>query len=157
MGAASILAGLTMAGLLAACGPRGGDAPAGVGAPIQHAAGNLSWQPGPATMPPGTFIMVLEGDPRVAGLFTIRLKLPAGARLGPHWHPRDERVTVLHGRVGVGFGERFDGQALRDFDGGSYYVNPARQPHFIEFRQESVVQITGIGPWETHFLESPAP
>ncbi|MGH8529025.1 MAG: cupin domain-containing protein [Nevskiales bacterium] len=118
------------------------------GGAIQHAAEQMQWQAGPAALPPGTQLMVLEGDPKGAGLFTLRLKVPAGTRLPPHTHPRDERVTVLSGRVGVGFGERFDDKALRFFDAGSYYLNPAELPHFVLFPIESVVQITGIGPWQ---------
>jgi hypothetical protein len=35
-------------------------------------------------------------------------------------------------------------------------VNPARSHHFVLFPQDSVVQVTGVGPWEVHFLEAPA-
>lgn len=78
----------------------------------------------------------------------MRLEVPAGSRIPPHTHPRPERVTVLSGGVGVGFGERVDEAALTVFHGGDYYVNPPRVPHFVVFREASIVQITGEGPWE---------
>ncbi|MGH8454198.1 MAG: cupin domain-containing protein, partial [Nevskiales bacterium] len=69
---------------------------------------------------------------------------------------RDERVTVLSGRVGVGFGDQFDETRLRYFEAGGYYVNPTPAPHFVFFPVDTVVQITGIGPWQTHLLPMPA-
>ena len=39
------------------------------------------------------------------GMFTMRLRVPADSGLDVHWHPRDERVTILSGLVRVGFGE----------------------------------------------------
>jgi quercetin dioxygenase-like cupin family protein len=117
---------------------------------------SIEWRTGNPSLPAGTQIAVLEGDPKAAGLFTIRLKVPAGARLAPHWHPREERVTVLSGLVLVGFGDAIDEAAARRFGGGAFYVNPPRSHHFVLFPQDSLVQITGVGPWEVHFLESPA-
>jgi quercetin dioxygenase-like cupin family protein len=116
----------------------------------------IEWRTGNPSMPAGTQVAVLEGDPKAAGLFTIRLKVPAGARLAPHWHPRDERVTVMSGLVLVGFGDAIDEAATRRFGAGAFYVNPARSHHFVLFRQDSIVQVTGVGPWEVHFLEAPA-
>lgn len=121
--------------------------------PIQFPAGSIHWQDAPPGMPPGSQIAVLEGDPKSAGLFTLRIRVPAGSRLAPHWHPRDERVTVLSGRVGVGFGEVFDEAGLQHFVGGSYYVNPAGSRHYLSMPAETLVQITGMGPWETHFVD----
>src|SRR5688500_9920891 len=72
---------------------------------MQQWPDQIAWAAAPPSMPAGTQIAVLEGDPAAKRWFTLRLKVPAGARLAPHWHPRDERVTVLSGRVAVGFGE----------------------------------------------------
>ena len=58
---------------------------------------NVVWTAAPPNMPKGTLIAVLEGDPKKPGMFTIRVKMPAGTRIPPHWHPRQERVTVLSG------------------------------------------------------------
>ncbi len=119
---------------------------------IQIAGDSPAWVDAPAPMPTGAKLMVLEGDPKSEGLFTIRLKIPAETRLPPHWHPRDERVTVLSGRIAVGFGDRFDMARLVYFGPGSYYVNPAHSHHFVYFPEATVAQITGLGPWKTHPL-----
>jgi len=119
---------------------------------IQHATEDLHWVDGPPSLPPGAKIMVLEGNPRENGLFTIRLKLPAGTRIEPHWHPRDERVTVVSGSVWVGFGDTFDTTTARQLRAGSYYVNPPLLHHFLWIPEETVLQMTNMGPWELTYV-----
>jgi hypothetical protein len=120
---------------------------------IQVDAKSIVWSPGSPKLPKGTMVAVLEGDPTKAGMFTMRLKVPAGSKIAPHWHPRPERVTILSGQVEVGFGDRWDDKALRPFTAGSFYVNPPNSHHFVHFAKTSVIQITGDGPWELHAIE----
>ena len=119
---------------------------------IQISGGALAWKPGPATMPAGVETVVLEGDPRAAGIFTLRLRAPAGTRLPPHTHPQPERVTVLQGAIGVGFGRQFEPGLLKVFRAGDYYVNPPGAAHFVSFVEDAVLQVTGQGPWGVDFL-----
>lgn len=122
---------------------------------IRHDANAMPWKAAPPTLPAGAQIAVLEGDPKGTGLFTMRVKLPAGARLAPHWHPNVERVTVISGAVGIGYGERFDTAQLRVFESGSYYVTPPQMRHYASFAEETVLQVTTIGPWELHPVVKP--
>ncbi|HKO54740.1 MAG TPA: cupin domain-containing protein [Thermoanaerobaculia bacterium] len=112
----------------------------------------VTWKPGPPSMPKGTQIAVLEGNQTQAGMFTIRLKLPRGSQVPLHWHPRPERVTVLSGEAQVGFGDKVT-KDVTSFRAGSFYVNPPLSHHFVLFPQETVIQITGEGPWEVHRIE----
>jgi quercetin dioxygenase-like cupin family protein len=123
---------------------------------LQRWPESIAWAPGSAAMPPGTEVAVLEGDPGAQRWFTIRLKVPAGSVIRPHRHPRDERVTVLSGAVWVGFGEVVDEAAVARFGPGSFYVNPAHHAHYVLFPQDSVVQVTGVGPWQVEFIDAPA-
>ena len=145
--AASI--GLLAIATIACSALAGGALPGGA---IQIQGGDVKWRAGPPSMPAGTQVAVLEGDPKAKGLFTQRLKVPAGARIEPHWHPRDERVTVLSGVVAVGFGEVVDESTLTRFGAGSFYVNPAGSRHYVLFPEDAIVQITGEGPWELHYV-----
>ncbi len=120
---------------------------------IQIHAKSIVWKSAPATMPKGAKIAVLEGDPTKSGIFTLRIKFPQGAVVQPHWHPRPERVTVISGRVMVGFGEVVDSGATTTFHAGDFYVNQPDAHHFVIVPVETVVQVTGEGPWETHLLE----
>jgi quercetin dioxygenase-like cupin family protein len=80
---------LTVLGI--ACLARAADMPA----PLQPA--EMKWGPAPPVLPPGAQIAVLSGDPGGKGLVTLRLKLPPGYVIPPHWHPTDEHVTVISG------------------------------------------------------------
>ena len=122
---------------------------------IQFTSAGFKWVDAPRTMPAGTKIQVLEGNPTRAGLFTMRVKLPAQTTLMPHWHPQDERVTVLSGSAYVGLGSKVDLAKAKPFTAGSYYVNPARLHHYVYFGEETVIQLTGMGPWEIHYLKDP--
>jgi quercetin dioxygenase-like cupin family protein len=120
-------------------------------APIQIT--EVVWRDAPATLPPGTKMAVLEGDPKKEGLFTMRIKVPGGAKIAPHWHPRPERVTVLWGEARVGFGDKLDVKKTKNFPAGSYYVNPPESHHYLYFPRTTVLQMTGEGPWELHYLK----
>ena len=102
----------------------------------------------PTSMPAGTKIAVLEGSPKDAGLFTIRLQVPAGAKIAPHTHPRPERVTVLSGKVSVSIGGK-----ETTFEAGGFYVNPPGEVHSLAFADETVLQLTCEGPWELNYVE----
>jgi hypothetical protein len=53
----------------------------------------MQWGPAPAILPAGAKLAVLDGDPTKPGLFTMRLSMPDGYRIPPHFHPVDEHVT----------------------------------------------------------------
>ena len=114
---------------------------------------DVVWKDAPATMPAGAKMAVLEGDPRHEGMFTIRVKLPAGAKIAPHFHPQPERVTVIWGEARVGFGDVFDIKKTKRFPAGSFYVNPPESHHYLYFPRTTILQMTGQGPWELHYVK----
>ncbi|MEO6697729.1 MAG: cupin domain-containing protein [Gammaproteobacteria bacterium] len=122
---------------------------------IQFTPTDFKWSDAPRSMPAGTRVQILEGNPAHSGLFTMRVKLPAQTTLMPHWHPQDERIMVLSGAVYVGFGNKADLGKARLFAAGSYYVNPAGLHHYTYFGEETVIQLTAMGPWEIHYLKTP--
>ncbi|MFZ5482359.1 MAG: cupin domain-containing protein [Myxococcota bacterium] len=133
-----------------ASGRPGGDVPVGehrVVTPDQ-----LAWKDGPAQIP-GARMAVLEGDPNRSGLFTMRLRLPAGTKIPPHWHPADEHVTVVSGEVWMATGDTFDPEKGHAMTAGSFAFMPARTHHYAWARTESVVQLHGMGPWQMYFVE----
>ena len=67
--------------------------------------GEVEWKNGPASFEAGSQFAVLEGDPSKEGYFNMRLKLPDGFRIAPHWHPQIERVTVISGTFLLGHGD----------------------------------------------------
>jgi quercetin dioxygenase-like cupin family protein len=116
--------------------------------PIGLTPDALVWTDGPSTLPPGSKMAVLEGSPKSDGMFTMRLRIPAGSAIPPHWHPRQERVTILSGAVDLGFGSVANAGNTKRYAAGSFYVNPPRVMHFLFFREATEMQMTGVGPWE---------
>src|SRR5258705_11582207 len=91
----------------------------------------LVWTDGPSTLPPGSKMAILEGSPRAEGMFTMRVRIPAGSAIPAHWHPRQERVTVLSGAVDLGFGTVANKDSVTRYRAGSFYINPPRVMHYL--------------------------
>lgn len=57
------------------------------------------------TLRPGAEMAVISGDPDQEGSsFVLRLRYKDKARVPPHWHPKDEHITVLTGTFRLGMG-----------------------------------------------------
>lgn len=112
----------------------------------------VKWSRGPASLPAGAMMAVLEGDPTKEGPFVMRVKLPDGYRVPPHVHPKPERLTVVSGTFYLGMGDRFDATAGREMPAGTFGVWPAGMKHFAWTKGETIVQLHGMGPWEIKYL-----
>lgn len=115
---------------------------------------DLKWMPGPASLPAGAQYAILDGDPKAAGTFTMRVKLPAVYKIPPHWHGSTERVTVISGALSMGKGDTFDADKTEFLPGGSFILMPARVRHFGWTKKETVVQLDGVGPWSLNYVNS---
>ena len=116
-------------------------------------ADKVAWGPGPASLPAGAQLAVLLGSPAKEGPFVIRLKFPDGFVVPPHRHTKDEFLTVIAGRFGVGTGERLDRQAVTPLPQASFVHLPAGMPHFAVAAGETVVQINGVGPFDVAYVD----
>ncbi len=65
---------------------------------------DIEWTPFPA-FPPSARLAVVVGEPTKPGPYTTRVKVPAGVKLMPHWHPEDRIYTVISGVFYTGLGE----------------------------------------------------
>lgn len=108
---------------------------------------HLTWGPAPAILPAGARLAVLEGDPSKAGPFTMRLDMPAGYRIPPHFHQVDEHVTVISGAFQVGMGDTFDEAKLATLPPGTFGIIPPGMHHFARAEKATVIQLHGVGPW----------
>jgi quercetin dioxygenase-like cupin family protein len=66
-----------------------------------------------------------------------------GATLHPHWHSRDENLTVLSGTFLVGIGDEFDEHALQAVPAGGYLFIPGNVHHFGRSKGETVWEVLG--------------
>lgn len=107
----------------------------------------MKWGDPPAVLRKGARFVVLSGDPGAPGPYTIRLKLPAGYKIAPHWHPTDENVTVIAGTFSLGMGEKFDQASMKTLPAGGYAVLPAEARHYAWTKAGATVQVHGMGPF----------
>ncbi len=114
----------------------------------------VAWKDAPASLPPGAKMAILEGDPTKEGFFTMRLQLPDGYRVAPHWHPKTERLTVIAGTVHLGIGDRFDDKATRPLPAGTYSSMPPKMAHFAWMEGDVILQLSSIGPWGVIYVNS---
>jgi quercetin dioxygenase-like cupin family protein len=115
---------------------------------------HLNWGPPPAILPAGARLAVLEGDPSKAGPYTMRLSMPAGYRIPPHFHRADEHVTVISGAFQVGMGDTFDAGKLTTLPPGTFGVIPPGMRHFARADKATVIQLHGVGPWELTYVNA---
>ena len=126
--------------------------------PTEHAliasSDDVKWGPAPPALPSGAQVAVLAGDPAKQGLVTLRLKVPAGFTVAPHWHPSDEHVTVISGSLSLGMGDKVDTAAAKTLEPGGYVVAPANMHHFATSRNGAVIQISLMGPFEITYVNA---
>ena len=113
----------------------------------------IEWGPAPAVLPPGADAAVLFGDPSKDGLFVLRLKLPAGYRVPAHTHPVDEVLTVISGTFSMGMGETADKSSAQPLPAGSFFALPPGTAHYVFIDEETVVQISTVGPWDLTYVD----
>lgn len=114
---------------------------------------DVEWQDGPPSLEPGAEFAVLEGDPSAEEVFTLRLKMPDGYHISPHWHPNVERVTVLSGSFLLGSGADLDRNAVTVLEPGSYVSLPPETQHYAIMDGETVIQLTSVGPWVINYVD----
>jgi quercetin dioxygenase-like cupin family protein len=113
----------------------------------------IQWGPAPPSLPTGAQAAVLLGSPAKEGPFVLRLKFPAGFIVPPHRHSRDELVTVISGKFGIGSGETLDRASAKPLPPASFVHLPAGMPHYALAEAESVVQINGTGPFDVIYVD----
>jgi len=114
-------------------------------------AADLKWGDAPPDLPKGAQLAVLSGDPTKKGPFTLRLKMPAGYKIPPHWHTQDENLTILAGTLVLHMGDTMDAPA-HDLAEGAFHFLPGKAHHAAEAKGETVVQLHGTGPFDIHYL-----
>jgi quercetin dioxygenase-like cupin family protein len=112
-------------------------------------AGDVSFTtPPPGQLPAGAKLAVLEGDPNIAKVYTIRLMFPdKGFKLPVHAHSHSERFMLLSGAVRFGLGDEYDLSKTKSMKVGAVGIVPKDERHFAQADSDGViVQITGVGP-----------
>ena len=113
---------------------------------------DLVWKTGPSSLPPGSMIAVLEGDPSKTGPFCIRLQFPANYKVAPHYHPAIEHVSILEGSMFMGTGREYNEATTKEMKKGAFGVMPIQYPHYAFTKEKAILQLHGMGPWGITYL-----
>jgi quercetin dioxygenase-like cupin family protein len=115
---------------------------------------DVDWKPFPA-FPASVRLAVVVGQPSEPGPYTIRVKVPLGAKLMPHRHPEDRVYTVISGVFYIGLGDAFDASTLEAYPPGAVIILPGNTPHFHWAKSgEYVTQVTAMGPLGLEYLSA---
>ncbi len=113
----------------------------------------IPWGPAPPFVAPGAQLAVLEGNPGASsGDYTVRLKMPDGYRIAPHWHPQRENVTVISGTFKVGMGDVFEVKKMTALTAGSFAFLDPDMHHYAMACGEVVVQVHGTAPLQFNYV-----
>lgn len=110
------------------------------------------WGPAPAFFPAGARFAVLQGNPGEDGVFTVRLEMPDGYMIPPHWHPTDEHVTVISGELRLGMGDAVDTTSVMTLNSGGFITAAAEAHHYAIAEGKTVVQVHGMGPFTITYV-----
>ncbi len=122
--------------------------------PVILTPGDVKWGDAPPIFAAGAKMAVLEGNPGKAGQFTVRLQMPDGYKIMPHWHPTVEKVTVISGEFHAGMGDKLQDDGSVTLPVGSFVSLPAHMHHFAWAKGETVVQVNGAGPFMLTYVNS---
>jgi hypothetical protein len=113
--------------------------------------GDLKWGD-VASLPAGAKLAVIEGPLNEAVPFTFRLRLPADYKIPAHWHPAIEHVTVISGTANMGVGDKLDPTKTKPLPTGSVAIMQPKTNHFLWTKEETIVQVHGVGPWAINYV-----
>jgi quercetin dioxygenase-like cupin family protein len=123
--------------------------------PMIYTPSTIKWMPGSGDIPSTVGVAVLDGNPGKPGPYTMRLKIPAGTKFPVHYHTGTERLTVISGTFMAGIGTTFDTAKMVALPAGSFGVLPAGLRHYGMAKVDTIVQLSGNGPFDMKMDKKP--
>jgi mannose-6-phosphate isomerase-like protein (cupin superfamily) len=110
------------------------------------------WETTSDALPQGARMSLLEGTQpfREGRTFAFLLELPAKYTLARHSHPVTERIAVLRGALDVAIGDAPEPARVVP---GDLVLIPAGYPHTLRATEHAIVDVQGVGPWETFYAD----
>ena len=113
---------------------------------------DIKWGAAPPSVPKGAKIAVLQGDPGKPGPFVIRLMVPPGYKIPPHWHTQDESLTVISGTFSFGTGDKVETSKAHTLTAGAFHYLSGKDHHYLVAKSQAVIQINGNGPFDVTYV-----
>jgi hypothetical protein len=115
---------------------------------------DMKWGDGPPSLPKGGKMVVLFGDPSKDGAYSLRAKLPAGYMIPPHFHTKDENLTVLSGVLYIGMSDKVDKKTAHMLRAGGFHHLTGKVHHYAFTKGPTELQISGDGPFDINYLNA---
>lgn len=112
---------------------------------------DIEWQPA-FSIPRGAMYHLLEGPMSEQREFTVWIKYPKDYMVPPHRHGTAEHFTVLSGLYNFGIGSSFDITRTKAMPPASLVILPPNTWHYLWTDRETIVQIHGVGPFSSTYL-----
>jgi len=122
--------------------------------PTKAAAPPLEWMAGPPGLPAGAQMAVVSGNPGKAGKFTIRLKMPSNYAVPPHWHPTDEKVTLVSGKLVYGMSDQLSRTAGEALAQGASVTMKAKEHHWVFTGDGAELEVSAMGPFKITYVNA---
>jgi hypothetical protein len=113
---------------------------------------DVKWGDAPPVLPKGAKFAVLFGDPGKPGPYVIRLLMPAGYKIAPHWHTQAENLTIISGAFYLSIGDTMDKAHAHALTAGGYHYLPAKAHHSAYAGTRTIVQVSGEGPFDITYI-----
>ncbi len=126
---------------------------AGSAAQAKSKPAELKWMAAPPALPAGAEMAVVSGDPSKAGKFTIRLKMPSNYAVPAHWHPSDEKLTLVEGKLAYGMSDRLDKANAQALAPGASIVMKAKHHHWVFTGDGATVEVSATGPFQVTYVD----
>ena len=111
----------------------------------------LKWVSDPS-IPKEIQVAIVYGDPNKDGPHVMRIRMPAGSKIAPHWHPINENITVLSGSMYAGHGDKFDQKNSAYLPAGSFASIPAKNHHYAWVTEDTILQLNNFGRWQIIYV-----
>ena len=104
-------------------------------------------------LPAGAQMAVVSGDPTKTGKFVLQLKMPTNYSVPAHWHPTDDKVTLVSGKLSYGMSDRLDKAAAQPLAEGASVTMKAKMHHWVLTGDGATVQVEAMGPFEITYVD----
>jgi len=118
------------------------------------APAELKWMDAPPMLPPGAQMAVVKGNPGAKGPFTIHIKMPPTYAVPAHWHPTDEKVTLVSGKLAYGMSDRLNRANATGLAVGETVVMKAKMNHWVLTADGAEVEVSAMGPFQITYVNA---
>jgi quercetin dioxygenase-like cupin family protein len=80
--------------------------------------------------------------------------MPSNYSVPPHWHPSDEHVTLVSGKLAYGMSDRIDRAGAEALAAGGTIVMKAKHHHWVFTGDGAEVEVSAVGPFAISYVNA---